>query len=172
LSEHVGHESPRLRADGAAGSGHAPSSHGTGSSRAPRGVVAMDVEIPSDVNEIEPVVARVTEYCRTLHLQPRLCSLNIPVALTEALSNAIIRGNGEDRRKHVHLRTTVSDGSVVFDVTDEGHGFDMSRVDYDASDPEQLYAEDGRGIFLMRRLMDRVEQLRGPRHVVRLTLNR
>jgi serine/threonine-protein kinase RsbW len=132
----------------------------------------MDVEIPSDVNEIEPIIARITECCRTLHLQPRLCSLNIPVALTEALSNAIIRGNGEDRRKHVHVRATVSDRTVVFDVADEGPGFDMASVDYDAADPEQLYAEDGRGIFLMRRLMDRVEQLRGPRHVVRLTLNR
>ena len=86
------------------------------------------------------------------------------------------------RRKKTHRLADVEDDSdveeggrersVVFDVSDEGPGFDMARVDYDATDPEQLYAEDGRGIFLMRRLMDRVEQLRGPRHVVRLTLNR
>lgn len=171
MSDHVGQEPHRLRADGAVGAGHAHPDSG-GSRGAPRSYVAVDVEIPSDVNQIESVVARVTDLCRTLHLQPRLCSLNVPVALTEALSNAIIRGNGEDPRKHVRLRATVYDRSVVFDVSDEGPGFDMSRVDYDASDPEQLYAEDGRGIFLMRRLMDQVEQVRGPRHVVRLTLNR
>jgi serine/threonine-protein kinase RsbW len=167
----VGHEPHRLHADGAAGGGHVHS-HPAGGHVPPRSFVAVDVDIPSDVAQIEGVVALVTDSCRALHLQPRLCSLNIPVALTEALSNAIIRGNGEDPRKHVHLRATVYDRALVFDITDDGPGFDMSGVDYDASDPAQLYAEDGRGIFLMRRLMDRVEQLRGPRHVVRLTLNR
>ena len=32
--------------------------------------------------------------CRELKLSPTKCSLNVPVALTEALSNAIFRGNG------------------------------------------------------------------------------
>lgn len=171
MNDRVGQEPHRLRADGAAGASHAHPDHG-GGRVTPRSYVAVDVEIPSDVNQIESAVSRVTALCRTLHLQPRLCSLNIPVALTEALSNAIIRGNGEDPRKHVRLRATVYDRAVIFDVSDEGPGFDMARVDYDVTDPEQLYAEDGRGIFLMRRLMDHVEQLRGPRHVVRLTLNR
>lgn len=172
MSESAGQEPLRLHADASAGGGHALPPRAPSHNGAARPYVAVDVEIPSDVNEIEPVVSLVTDRCRALHLQPRLCTLNIPVALTEALSNAIIRGNQEDPRKHVHLRATVSDRTLVFDVSDEGPGFDMGGVEYDPSDPEQLYAEDGRGIFLMQRLMDRVEQLRGPRHVVRLTLNR
>ncbi len=134
--------------------------------------VALDVEIPSDVKQIEPIVSLITEHCRSLHLTKRQCSLNIPVALSEALSNAIIRGNHEDPRKHVRLRATVSDQALVFDVVDEGRGFDMTRESYDPTTPDCLEREDGRGVFLMHQLMDRVEQFRGPHHVVRLTLNR
>ena len=134
--------------------------------------VAFDVEIPSDVSQIEPVVSLVTAHCRSLRLSRRQCSLNIPVALSEALSNAIIRGNNEDPRKHVRLRATVSDAALVFDVADEGRGFDMAAESHDPTTAEYLEREDGRGVFLMHQLMDRVEQIRGPRHVVRLTLNR
>lgn len=134
--------------------------------------VALDVEIPSDVKQIEPIVTLVTEHCRTLHLTKRQCSLNIPVALSEALSNAIIRGNHEDPRKHVRLRATVTDRALVFDVADEGRGFDMTAVEHDPTTPEYIQREDGRGVFLMHQLMDRVEQFKGPNHVVRLTLNR
>jgi serine/threonine-protein kinase RsbW len=134
--------------------------------------VALDVEIPSDVKQIEPVVSMVTEHCRTLHLTKRQCSLNIPVALSEALSNAIIRGNHEDPHKHVRLRATVSDHALVFDVVDEGRGFDMTKVEHDPTTPEYIQCEDGRGVFLMHQLMDRVEQFKGTNHVVRLTLNR
>lgn len=134
--------------------------------------IALDVEIPSDVSQIEPIVTLITEHCQSLHLTKRQCSLNIPVALSEALSNAIIRGNHEDPRKHVRLRATVSDRALVFDIVDEGRGFDMGATLHDPTTPEYLRREDGRGVFLMHQLMDRVEQFRGPHHVVRLTLNR
>src|SRR6185312_8099372 len=109
--------------------------------------VALDVEIPSDVKQIEPIVSLITEHCRTLHLPRRQCSLNIPVALSEALSNAIIRGNHEDPRKHVRLRATVSDQALVFDIVDVGNGFAMDEVAHDPTTPEYLQAEDGRGVF-------------------------
>jgi serine/threonine-protein kinase RsbW len=134
--------------------------------------VALDVEIPSDVRQIEPIVRLVTEHCKALRLPRRQCSLNIPVALSEALSNAIIRGNHEDPRKHVRLRATISDEALVFDVVDEGRGFDMASVSHDPTTPQYIAREDGRGVFLMHKLMDRVEQFRDPHHVVRLTLNR
>lgn len=134
--------------------------------------VALDVEIPSDVRQIEPIVALVTDHCKTLHLPKRQCSLNIPVALSEALSNAIIRGNHEDPRKHVRLRATVSDRALVFDVVDEGAGFDMAIASRDPTTPQEIDSEEGRGVFLMHQLMDRVEQFQSPQHVIRLTLNR
>jgi len=134
--------------------------------------VALDVEIPSDVKYIEGVIELATRKCRELSIPPRKCSLNVRVALAEALSNAILRGNGDAANKHVRVRATVSDRSVVFDVTDEGPGFDLGADRPDPTTPENLMQEDGRGLFLMQRLMDRVERFQSDGNVVRLTLNR
>ena len=135
--------------------------------------VAFDRLIPSDVREIEPIVEQVTRECRVLALSARLCTLNVPVALTEALSNAILRGNRGIREKHVRVRAVVSDSALVLEVADEGSGFDLDACTIDPTRPGNLEREDGRGLFLMRSLMDRVERYEADaRNVVRLTLNR
>ena len=61
---------------------------------------------------------------------------------------------------------------MVFDVTDEGPGFDLGADRPDPTTPENLMQEDGRGLFLMQRLMDRVERFQSDGNVVRLKLNR
>ena len=134
--------------------------------------VALDVEIPSDVRYIDSVVELATRKCRELHLPPRKCSLNVRVALAEAISNAILRGNGDAQHKHVRVRATVSDDAVVFDVVDEGPGFDLAADRPDPTSPENLEHEDGRGLFLMKSLMDNVERFQADGNVVRLTLRR
>ena len=134
--------------------------------------VALDVEIPSDVKYIEEVVELATLRCRELHLPSHKCSLNLPVALSEALSNAILRGNAEGNGKHVRVTATVSDDAVVFDVADQGPDFDMVAERIDPTTPENVMREEGRGLFLMYRLMDAVEHIRDHGNVVRLTLRR
>jgi serine/threonine-protein kinase RsbW len=142
-------------------------------SRGARTHVAFDRLIPSDVREIEPIVEQVTRECRVLALSARQCALNVPVALTEALSNAILRGNRGIRDKHVRVRAVVSDSALVLEVADEGAGFDLDACTVDPTRPGNLEREDGRGLFLMRSLMDRVERYEADeRNVVRLTLNR
>ena len=137
------------------------------------GRVTFERLIPSDVREIEPIVEEVTRECRDLALSARQCALNVPVALTEALSNAILRGNRGMREKQVRVRAMVSDGALVLEVADEGTGFDLDACTIDPTRPGNLEREDGRGLFLMRSLMDRVERYEHDAHnVVRLTLNR
>jgi anti-sigma regulatory factor (Ser/Thr protein kinase) len=70
----------------------------------------------------------------------------------------------------VRVRATVSDDELVFDVVDEGAGFDLDADRPDPTAPENLLTEDGRGLFLMHKLMDNVEQFRKNGNVVRLTL--
>lgn len=138
-----------------------------------RSRVAFDRLIPSDVREIEPIVEQVTRECRILALTARQCALNVPVALTEALSNAILRGNRGMREKQVRVRAVVSDNALVLEVADEGAGFDLDACTVDPTRPGSIEREDGRGLFLMRSLMDRVERYDADaRNVVRLTLNR
>ena len=134
--------------------------------------VNLEFDFPSDVSYIERVVGVVIRQCEEFAFPPRQCALNVPVALTEALSNAILRGNGDDRRKHVRVRAQVDDRELVMEVADEGKGFDFESCMRDPTAPENLAREDGRGLFLMRRLMDRVERFSDRGNVVRLTLRR
>jgi serine/threonine-protein kinase RsbW len=133
----------------------------------------VEVDIPSDVAFIERVVEMVRRECEVMAFGRRQIMLNVPVALTEALSNAILRGNGDDRAKHVHVRAEVDRKRLVVEVGDEGRGFDFDGLVIDPTTPENLNREDGRGLFLMRKLMDRVERIELPNgSMVRMTLNR
>ena len=138
--------------------------------------VELELRFPSDVRYIERVVELVTRQCAELRYPKRHCALNVPVALTEALSNAILRGNGDDRGKEVTVRAEVNPARIIVEVTDEGRRFDLEAATRDPTLPENLDREDGRGLFLMRSLMDRVERFdrngRGVGNVVRLTLHR
>src|SRR5690242_17382419 len=103
----------------------------------------------------------------------RQLMLNLAVALTEALSNAILRGNKDDPTKHVRVMARVDPARLVIEVQDEGAGFDLDECTSDPTTPGNVDREDGRGLFLMRQLMDRVERFDDARgNVVRLTLIR
>ncbi len=133
----------------------------------------VELDIPNDVRYIENVVELVRRECIELAYGQRQLMLNVPVALTEALSNAILRGNGDDPAKHVHVRAEVDSERLVVEVADEGEGFDLDASVVDPTTPGNIDREDGRGLFLMRKLMDRVERIEVPHgSVVRLTLNR
>ena len=108
-----------------------------------------------------------------MHFGARQLMLNLAVALTEALSNAILRGNNDDPTKHVHVMARVDTSCLVVEVQDEGTGFDLDLCTLDPTTPDNVDREDGRGLFLMRKLMDRVERFdHQSGNVVRLTLNR
>ena len=128
----------------------------------------IDVRIPSDIRLIEPIVGAVVQRCAEQKLQSRACRLNVPVALTEALSNAILRGNHEG----VRIRATLDERALILEVEDEGDGFDLDACLIDPDNDGNLFREDGRGLFLMCSLMDRVEQIPSTANVVRLTLHR
>ena len=133
---------------------------------------SLDFRIPSDVQYIEGVVGQVVARCQALAFSRRHTALNVPVALTEALSNAILRGNGDDVTRSVVLRVEIDDLQLVAEVRDEGEGFDLEACTEDSTLPENLGREDGRGLFLMQKLMDRVERFRDGGNVVRLVLMR
>ncbi|HYW32063.1 MAG TPA: ATP-binding protein [Gemmatimonas sp.] len=137
---------------------------------------------------INGVIEGVVALCSGAGFSARHCRFNIPVALTEALSNAIIRGNGNDVARCVRVRSQIelaardrtagSSGifaTLVVEVTDEGDGFDLATAGSRPDAADWLEREDGRGVFLMQALMDRVECTRGagaPGNTVRLVLHR
>jgi len=80
----------------------------------------------------------------------------IEIALGEALANAVIHGNHENPEKQVHVTCRCSmDGEVVITLRDEGEGFDSDAVP-DPTEPQRRLLSHGRGLHLMRALMDEV----------------
>jgi serine/threonine-protein kinase RsbW len=136
-------------------------------------------KIASDLMAIGRVIDGVVALCNAAGFSARHCRFNIPVALTEALSNAIMRGNGNDISRTVTVRSSIQHtrggATLLVDVTDEGNGFDMASAGGRPDAPDWLEREDGRGVFLMQSLMDKVECTRTtgvPGNTVRLVLHR
>ena len=78
------------------------------------------------------------------------------IATTEMVNNAIRHGNGNDPSKFVHIKFYKSRNQMRVVVRDDGGGFDPEAI-ADPLEPENLYKESGRGIFIVRMLMDDVK---------------
>jgi len=93
---------------------------------------------------------------------------DVEIAVREALANAFIHGNGLCRAKRVLLRCYGGPRSgLLVLVRDQGPGFDPARVP-DPRHPGRIELHHGRGLLLMRELMDCVEYRRGGREVLLL----
>ena len=79
----------------------------------------------------------------------------VRLALEEAVVNAIRHGNKSDPDKKIHISYLVENARLVINVEDEGEGFDLDSVP-DPTAEENLEADHGRGILLMRVYMDEV----------------
>jgi serine/threonine-protein kinase RsbW len=82
---------------------------------------------------------------------------NIMVSVIEAVNNAILHGNKNEKSKMVSLSLLlIEDKFLRFIVSDEGEGFDYTNLP-DPTAPENIELEGGRGIFLISSLCDKVE---------------
>ena len=117
--------------------------------------VELRQSFPSRVAAISPFVDQLMRF--VLHFRSADESeIDIEMALHEALANAVIHGNGDDSCKSVCVACRCyMDGEVSITVRDEGRGFDSSAV-LDPTFRENLLFTHGRGIYLMKTLMDEV----------------
>jgi serine/threonine-protein kinase RsbW len=116
--------------------------------------LALECSLPSEVTAISPFVDKLMLLLRNCGCVPEGVS-DIEIALREALANAIIHGNHQDRRKHVHVSCRCEPDEVSIAVKDEGKGFDTNNVP-DPTAPENIRSVHGRGIHVIKALMDEV----------------
>jgi len=123
---------------------------------APREVlVEFEYSLTSEVALVSPFVDHAMRSINIFRMTSDI-EVDIEVALREALLNAIIHGNRKDPHKHVYVTISCgADGEVAMTIRDEGAGFDSSSVP-DPTAPEHRMSTHGRGIYLMRALMDEV----------------
>jgi serine/threonine-protein kinase RsbW len=113
------------------------------------------LDLPNDLASIEEAVDFVMDRCSSCSEEPRKLRLNLRVGLSEALANAMLYGNGRDPAKRVKVEVAFLNTAITARVTDEGRGFNPCHVP-DPTCAGNLLKSQGRGIFLMRKLLDEV----------------
>jgi serine/threonine-protein kinase RsbW len=116
--------------------------------------IELERFFPSEVTAISPSVDELMLSIRKCGCVPEGES-DVEIALREALANAIIHGNHENPRKHVYVRLCCKRDEFSIAVKDEGRGFDTEKMP-DPTAPENVGSVHGRGIYLMKALMDEV----------------
>ena len=116
--------------------------------------IELERSLPSEVAAISPFVDRLMVLFRKCGCASQAES-DVEIALREALANAIIHGNHENPRKHVHVRCRCNPDELSIAVKDEGRGFEIDKI-ADPTVPESIGSVHGRGIYLMKALMDEV----------------
>jgi serine/threonine-protein kinase RsbW len=115
----------------------------------------MRLDVPSDLGMVGDAVELVATHLPPGTLSPRRISFNLRTALAEALGNAIRYGNGEDPDRVVRVYVELRRDFVRIHIDDDGQGFDSTRLP-DPTHPDNLEREYGRGLFVIRHLVDDV----------------
>lgn len=127
----------------------------TPASGVPAVATQVHVRMPSEIECIEQTVSLVTRHCLAGTAPSDRLRFRLQVALAEALANAVMRGNQEETGKAVLVDADLFPDRIRVQVTDEGPGFDPTQVP-DPVLPEQIADSCGRGLFLIRKLVDEV----------------
>jgi len=89
---------------------------------------------------------------------------SVRLCLHEAVCNAIIHGNKLNNALSVRVNIDVIDDHLVIEVTDQGEGFNP-KILPDPTKPENVVKLEGRGVYLIRRLMNKVQFLNDGRTI-------
>lgn len=136
--------------------------------------IEIDIKVPNQTRYLGLIGKIGEDVARTLKRYKgdrEELAYHINLVLTEAMANVIVHANEGDPAREVHISIAIIDHKLHIRVFDEGRGFDVGAVPVPAHDH---LAEHGRGIYLIRTLMDQVvySKLNG-RHVLEMikTLN-
>jgi serine/threonine-protein kinase RsbW len=113
------------------------------------------LKIVSKIENLRKVEKMVDELSAEYNISADIYG-NILIASLEAANNAILHGNKLDENKMVNILFSIETNKLRIKIEDEGKGFDYKNVP-DPTAPENIENVNGRGIFLMEKLSDKIE---------------
>lgn len=111
---------------------------------------------PSNITKVEGYVNKIADRYQLDQEK----HANLLISLTEAVNNAIIHGNKQDRTKTVSIKLAQTSNGLAIRVSDQGRGFCYEDLP-DPTSPERLCECGGRGVFLMNQLCDKLRYING-----------
>lgn len=115
----------------------------------------MSIVIKSEIENLRLVEKFVDELSAELKLSDEIYG-NILIATLEAVNNAIIHGNKQKKDLDVVINSRKDEKGLHMVIEDQGPGFNYNEVP-DPTAPENIEKINGRGIFLMDKLSDKLE---------------
>lgn len=115
------------------------------------------MQISSEIKNIRIASAEVIDYIKKVKANiSRDTLFDIKLCVEEAVRNAILHGNKSDKNLTIDISYAIEGDKIKITIEDKGDGFNVGDLP-DPTDMKNLYKESGRGIYIMRRLMDRVD---------------
>jgi putative Holliday junction resolvase len=115
----------------------------------------LEISIPSSIEYLSLVDTVCEAFCAWAGIPSHLAD-DISMAVIEAATNAVVHGNKCQRSKKMRAIFEKRPGEIAISVIDEGAGFNLQGLP-DPTDDANLLKESGRGIFIMRKIMDEVD---------------
>jgi serine-protein kinase rsbW len=113
--------------------------------------------ITSEIGNIIGVQYFIEQLVNEIELEGKIFD-RINSAIVEAVNNAILHGNHNDKTKLVIIEAEIDKDTITISVRDEGEGFDYSNIT-DPTIPENITKATGRGLYLIKTLSDNLEFL-------------
>jgi serine/threonine-protein kinase RsbW len=111
--------------------------------------------IKSDVSELKKVENLLVDIFNEFNFERKYFN-RIYLCISEAVLNAIKHGNKNDLKKNVSIAVECTLQDINVEIEDEGSGFDINKVK-DPTCNENVKNESGRGIFIIRKLSNKIE---------------
>lgn len=119
-----------------------------------------EIKISNDLNEIGVLATFIEELGEELSLSAET-TMNINLALEEAVANIIMYAYPSEEQHSILLRVTATEKQLIFLLTDKGASFDPTQVDeVDITLPIEERPVGGLGIFLIRSIMNEISYQR------------
>jgi len=116
----------------------------------------FSISLPSKFESISPCIQNAVEQLDKLSILNDQEKFDIKLALEEAITNSIKHGNKQQPDLYVKVDMHLDDGQLIMTVKDQGEGFDYLHVP-NPREKDRLLNTSGRGVFLIRKIMDSVE---------------
>jgi serine/threonine-protein kinase RsbW len=110
----------------------------------------LTLTVPSELRMLTVTRAFIEAVCQANNLD-KATTHAIVLATSEAVSNVIRHAHHERADAQLQLRCFLSPDTIEIHLLDEGDPFDLAAVPH--LDPSEIRV-GGRGVFLMRALMD------------------
>lgn len=122
-------------------------------------IIHIDIKVPNETCYLGLIGKIGEDLAHTLTrsaVNREVLGYELNTVLTEAMANVIFHANQGDPTRCIEIALSVEGNRITIKIYDEGHGFEAAnRALATPCTPDDL-SERGRGIFIIRSLMDSV----------------